>query len=387
VTIAADVTSVDFDRPELSVDPNQGQLELTATLPNVYVTVAAYGSAVGFDFDTDVAVWASEAVVTGTLSVSAEHGRLVVTLDDAAVDLRDFGYDTSLLPGSIEDYILVDTIRDQLESMIVDQIQSQVPALLDETLAGLDPSFSTELLGKQVDLSFSFADAEVDDDGLALSLDLDVAIPTGSNHTYAGYLAAGDGTPSLNTHADLSGAISDDLLNRVLFEAWRGGMLDMTLSTDDGSLPSYMLLPLKAEQGTVSLDAVLPPVVVESDEGLQAQVGELVVTIDTPGGELGEHLVVAVDAWVGLEVTIEDGAIKLALGEPTLTLMVRESDWGADNETITNLVQDMLPLDTLLSLLGDFSFPIPSLYGIGVDSGTVSRDDDTVHTDLNVTLQ
>lgn len=387
VTIAADVTDVSFKTPALSVVPTAGRLLFTASLPDLFVEINAYGDVVGFDFDTLVTLEASEAVITGTLDVSAEDGRLVVSLDDATVELRDFAYDTSLLPGDIEAYILVETIRDTLEAQIVAQIEAQVPPLLDATLSGLDPSFSTELLGVAVSLEFSFARVDVDADGLLLALDLDVSIPQDTTHTYVGYLGAGSGTPELDTDTDLAAAISDDLLNRMLFEAWRGGLLDLRLSTDDGTLEPFLLTSFEADEGTITVSAGLPPVVVERDGALEAQLAELIVTVDTPGGALGEHLEVAIAAFVGLELSIRDGALTLGLGAPTLTMVVRDSDWGASNETVTRLIEDMLPLDALLALLGDLSIPIPMLYGIGIDSGDVTRDADGVHTGVEIWLQ
>lgn len=386
VDVRADVTGVSFGTPTVAIVPAGGKLSLVATLPDVHVDAVAYADTFGYEFDSAVAVWADEAVVTGSLGVSAD-GRLAVQLDDAAIELVEFGYSTDLLPSWVTDYLLVETLRDTLEEKIVEQIDALVPPLLEETLAGLDPSFSTEVLGAPVDLAFSFADAEVDADGIVLALDLDVSIPEVTDHPSVGYLTAAYGEPDVDTRADLAAAISDDLLNRLLFEAWAGGVLALTMSTDDGSLEPLLLAALKAEEGTVQVDAVLPPVIVERDGGLLAQVGELMITVDTPGGELGEHIVIALAGDIPLEVVVEDGELVLELGDPTLVFEVRESDWGASDETVTRLIEDMLPLDTLLLLLGDFAFPLPSLYGFAVDSGTAARDDDGVHTGLEVWLQ
>jgi hypothetical protein len=386
VTIAADVTSVSFGDPELDIEPDDGQLVLTATLPDLYVSIYAYGEAVGIDFDTDVSIEASEAVITAVIEVEADDGAIAVSLEDATVELRDFAYDTSALPGDVEDYLLVDTVRGTLEEKLVAEIEARVPPLLDETLAGLDPSFSFEVMGMAVDLGFAFADVEVDDDGLAISLDLDVGIPPAAGKQYAGYLYAGDATADVDTAADVAGVVSDNLLNRVLFEAWRAGVLDVTMSTTDGSLEAAYLAMLKAEEGTITVSAALPPVVVEADGSLQAQMAEVLVTIDTPGGELGEHIVVALAAAVDLDVGVADGVLSLEMGEPAITMIVRESDWGANNEAVTRLLEDMVPFDTLLSLLGGIEMPLPVLYGVTVDTGAATRESTGVHTGLEIWL-
>jgi hypothetical protein len=386
VEIAADVESLSFGEPKLSITPSRGELLLQVTLPDVHVGLRAYGDAVGIDFDTDASLSASAAVVEGSLAIDAVDGALTASLLGATVTLEGFSYDTSLLPGSIEDYLFVDTVRSTIEEQLVAQIEEMVPALVDETLAGLDPSFQTELLGLTVSIDASFRSATVDDDGVAMSVDVDVDVPSSGGMTYAGYLQAGGGAPRSDTSADLALAVSDDLLNRVLFEAWRGGAVALRLSTDDGSLSSALLIPLKASEGTITVQADLPPVIVEAEGGLQAQMGELRVRIETPGGELGSFLDLAVFLRAPLEVVLEEGELVLDIGDVDLDLMVRDSDWGASNEATTALVESMLPISTLMALLGDFSFPVPSLLGIQIDAATVRRDSGGVHTAIAAEL-
>ena len=79
VTVNDDVESVTFDTPSFDFTPADGTLGLTVTIPNLYVDTLAYGSAVGFDFSSDVAVWASSAVLTADLGVTAKNGKLNVT--------------------------------------------------------------------------------------------------------------------------------------------------------------------------------------------------------------------------------------------------------------------------------------------------------------------
>jgi hypothetical protein len=387
VTIGADIAYVAFSQPRIAIEPSAGELSLVVEIPHLEIGIYAYGDVIGIDFDTNVYLYSSDAVISGTLEADVRRGKIDVDLTESSVDLKDFSYDTTALPGDVESYILVDTIRAYIEDMLVTKIDEMVPPLLDETLSGLDPSFSTEMLGLQVDMAFTFAELDIDKDGLALDMDLDISVPASGAHSGEGYLSSGGGEPDIDTHADVSGAMSDDLVNRVLYEAWAGGLLDLSMSTEDDSLSPPMLATLKATEGSVKVDADLPPVLVERDGELAVQVGELLVTIDTPDGEMGSHLVVAIAATIGIELGIEDGSIVLSMEDPELVLAVRESDWGASNERVTRLMEEMLPLDTLLSLLGSFSFPVPSLYGITIDSGEAYRDQDGVHTGIEVNLR
>jgi hypothetical protein len=176
-------------------------------------------------------------------------------------------------------------------------------------------------------------------------------------------------------------------MNRMLYEAWGAGILELTLSTYDGSLEPFLLTPLHAEEGTIAVSASLPPVLVEDDGKLQAQVAELIVTIDTPDGELGSHLQIAVHAFVEVDLLYEEGEIALDLGDVNLSLMVRQSDWGASNEAVTQLVEEMLPLETMLALLGTISFPVPEIQGLVLGDVVVSRDPGGLHTGLTAALE
>lgn len=388
ITFLVNLDSLTFSAPRIAITPSPSTVRLTATLPDVNVAATVYADA-GWLGATDfgLGMTASEAVIDADVILAAADGEIGVTLTSTDVALNDFAYTLSFVPDWLTDFAFVDTVRGQVESLLVDQITSMVPPLLDETLAGLDPSFSTDLMGRTVDLAFSFAEIEPDDDGLALTLDLDVDFPSSGDHTYAGYLTAPYGVPEVDRRADLAAAISDNLLNLVLFEAWRSGILELTMSTADGSLDPLLLTDFKASEGTISTWASLPPVIVEKEGGLVAQVGELLVTVETPDGELGHHLVVAIAGEVPVELAIRDGELVLDLGTPALTMMVRESDWGASDDTVTRLIESALPLDTLLALLGNLSFPLPTLYGVSIDIGSAARDADGVHTDAVINLR
>ena len=386
VVIEANIDDVTFDTPRLTATPYAGMLELDVVIPNLFVDLQAVGEVVGWDFDVDAAIWADSAEIEGQLSLDADKGKLVVELLDADVNLVGFGYDTSLLPGDVEAYLFVDTIRGTLEDMLLEQITTMVPPLLEDTLSGLDLSFELELMGIPLAIGAEFASAEIDSKGIAITTDIDVDAPSNGEHTYAGFLSA-PVELDVGTSSALDAAISDDLLNRLMFEVWRAGLMDLTLSTEDGSLEPALLGGLKAEQGTIALDALLPPVVVQGDNGLEVQLGELNVTVDTPGGELGEHLEAAINLNIPLDLGFEDGQGVLELGSPEMVMMVRESDWGAQPETITQLLTQLLPLDSLLSILGDITFDVPSLDGLEIKSADVQRDKTGLGTHIGVELK
>ena len=211
-------------------------------------------------------------------------------------------------------------------------------------------------------------------------------MPTSVRSRAPGYLLSGGDAPSPSTKADLSVAISDDFVNALFFQLWRAGLLNIELSTEDGSLDPALLSRLKADSGTILARAELPPVIGQDRGRLQIQVGEFAVDLDTPGGELGDHLELAVDLQIDAAPTTQDGVLDLGLGEPTVDMMVRQNDWGATEESTTNLIEEMLPLESLLSVLGGVEIPLPSIDGSEPIDIKILRDDSGAHTMIGLDL-
>lgn len=387
VTIMADVTDVRAGAISVEAVPASGVLELTAVLPALELDVLAYGDIIGIDFDTEAWFWADSAVVTGMLTTDVEDGNIVVELHNPAIDLIGFGYDTSLIPGDVEEYLFVESIEEYLEDSVVEMITEMVPDMVEDLLGSVDLSFEADLLGNTVSIEAAFASATIDLEGLQLVVDMTVDLPGTGSQTFAGYLSTGDVMPDLDRSAHVSAAIADNLMNYALFEAWSAGLLDMRMSTDDGSLDSFMLAPLRAEEGTITTAASLPPVILEDAGELLAQIGGLGIAIETPGGEMGENMTLDVTAELNIAVEIDGSDVALLLGTPEVGLMVTDNDWGASNEALTQLVTEMLPIEMLLLLLPDMTFPIPEIDGLSIATAEVQRDQSGAFTEIVLFLQ
>ena len=188
-------------------------------------------------------------------------------------------------------------------------------------------------------------------------------------------LGQATGLPTLSTDADLALALSDTLVNHLLYQAWRSGLMQIELSTQDGTLNGGMAEQLKAQSATVSLRSDLPPVVTSAAGGMRLDAAGLEVTIDTPGGDLGDHMVIDGSVNLLMDPQGADGWLNLGLGTPSMTLMVRENNWGASAEATTNLLEDMLPIEDLMAPMGTFSVPIPNVSkAFGVSGLTLGRE-------------
>jgi hypothetical protein len=390
LTLDAYIDSIDFGTPTFVATPETGKLHLDVVIPDLLVDMRV--EITGWtDGTIPAAVYADSARLSADLLVNAEDGRLSVDMVDPSIELEGFGYDITL-PDWLTwvDWVadlFTGTVQGTLEDLLIEQLQTQVPALLDSTLAGLDPSFETELMGKALSLEAAFADADVDRDGITLTLDVNVTMPSDGTQSYQGYLLAAGDAPEVDRTADMAAGVSDDLLNRLLFEVWRAGLLQMEISSEDISLLSLIFEKLHATGGSIALDARLPPVIIEQDGQLQLQVGELDTRITTPDGEFGTELLISMTAFVNIEPKLEDGVLGVELGDADLDLTVKDSNWGVDPDTITNMVNEALPEDQVKLMLNAavvslVSIEIPALLGFELDSATVARDAGGAYSDI-----
>ncbi|MCP4805563.1 MAG: hypothetical protein GY913_15500 [Proteobacteria bacterium] len=380
VTVKAVIDSIHFRQPKLRATPIADQLLVELRIPAFHVACSSWGHVFERPFDVYVSVGADEVVVTPGLGMRDEDGRLKLSLESFEVQLNGFRFDTSLLPDSVEDLLLVDSVHDKLEGFLGNAGLTLLAPLIETALDGVDTSFEAQVGGHPLSAELAFSDALIDPDGIQIAMDMATHMPAALQTRAPGYLRSpATAEPQPSHAADVSVAVADDFLNALFFQMWRAGLLDLTLSTEDGSLDELLLMRLKADEGTIRARAELPPVIGEERGELAISLGEFVVDIDTPGGELGEHVSMAVDIDITAQVETADGQLQIDLGEPDLDLMVRESDWGATDEATTNLFEAMVPVDTVVGLLGQVEVPLPTVTDGPLDVRIV-RDPGGSHT-------
>lgn len=385
--VTVNVTSFALGGADLDVDPGDGEADLTVTLTDVSIGVFVDGTRGSFFFSVNQTATVRTAVLTAKVGVSVEDGRIATPLSDVDVVLTDFSLDTSDWPswltGSFTDALLTEMAESALRYAIVQVL----PPVIEEQLNSLELSFELTLLERSARVSADLTDAAFDPDGLALQVDLDAQIDGVQPVSAPGYLLAPTSSPTVDRTAALASGLSDDLLNLLAFEAWRAGMLSYSLSTEDGSLPPYILDALGgARSGIVRIEADLPPAIVEVDGTLRAQLGELRVRLDTVDGENGSYVIMAVGGHVDLVLQVVDGVLTVGFGDKDLRLTVRDTDWTGSLVQVTEQIEGILPLEVALSLLTDIEFPLPTMAGLAVDQATVTRDASGFHTDVAVEL-
>jgi len=376
------VGAIYFDPLQVDLQPRAGELEVEIELPNAEIWLL-----VDTLIDFDLWVTMDSARMTAGLDLGTDgNGHLTAGLADPTVELVNFEYDTSLIPG--DSLALFDgTIQGVLEDVLLEQLETLVPPLLEDQLGSLELAFDLDLLGTPVSIASEFAHASVDPNGVQLVADLDVDVDSNGTKLAPGYLLADAGMPTPNTRDDLTVALSDDLVNRVLYEVWSGGVLDLTLSTEDGSLPSSYLESFGTDTGTLSIDAQMPPVLVQKGAETELQVGEMLLHLSTPSNQTFTYIDLALALKIPVDLEVEDGALDIALGSPDLQFVVRDTDWGNVNEEwLTGLLEEELPIESLLLVLGAISFDLPSIAGISLENASIDRDPSQVFTNIAADL-
>lgn len=385
-SLSVSILDVDFYRPTITADPETGVLEMDASVPYFQVELAASGAAIGIDFDETVTLEADRIDFGLDLSVEVDGGDLHVGARNPQLALVGFDFDVSLIPNMLEGFF-TNQVRGIIEERVVDTLDELLPTLLEDRLSDLQLAYDTELLGRSVAVEGFLDSITVDDFGIELHTDLAIDAERSADVGTAGYLSA-DSLPSQPSLTDdLALTVSDDLLNNLLFQAWRADLLSLDLDSARGELDADLLEPLGAAgSARVTVTAATPPVLIERNDSAMVQITELLVHVETPGGANGELLDVAVTAFVDLDLVVDRGVLKLSLNEPEILVDVRDNDWGLADNTLSNLLAEQLPIDTLLAVLGEIEVPLPSVAGISLRNATTARDGTGSHTSVGANL-
>lgn len=355
-----------FGTPVIELVPRTGVLDLTIVLPDFVLPLeATIRDALPFGIDLEIGVdLASEEVrLTVPLRLGTDNGKLDVQVGQLSAELTEFNLDTGIL--EIIDWMFVDD--DDLAVAIESALGGmgpQINTMVQGLLGGLDLEIETELMEQQVSLSPRFDQVDVTPSGLSLALGvaLDVAGAEGSG---PGHLTLAPPPPMMGQ--DVRVQIADDFLNRALYELWAGGALDIDLPLG-AEEAAILLLFGGAGTGHLRMSSALPPVWVEENGVGRLQLGEIALTVETPGGQYGDllEIVMALDAKADFAVSAEAAGVVLTDGRVVMRLAGDSVDnaalaeklpgiatafgvgIGFVNEMLTFPLTDVLPAGTVL---------------------------------------
>ena len=380
---AVSLSSIYFEAPTIDVAATDGALALTVMLPNLYIDTDVTTSLLWIETEHDLEMAADWAVIEAELILALVDGIIEAELVDPAVSLTGFAYDVSVFPGEfIEDNLLDDTIREGIEDALVEEMSATLPEVLAGLQEDFDLSMNTEILDTELIVSSTLAALSIDADGVQLDMDVDVEIA--EQLLGGGTLTSNAAPPQVDRTVDAAIVLADDLLNRALYELWAGGVLNQTFSTVDGSLDPESLSTYGITTATVTTNATLPPVLVETNDQLQLQLGGMEIAANTPGFGMGENITLSVTATADVGLTFADGHLAPTADELVMHLDIVETDWTQEPEFIIELVSGLITPERMLGVLDGVSIELPALSGVRFDDAEISHSG--YHSDLRVEM-
>lgn len=342
----------------------------------------------------------SVQIVEGTLDVDLPANGLQVDIDFGAVEDVPFVGDllNTVVNGIINGLVGV------LSSIIVDIadgfLASPVSALINTLISDLLPdSIAVPVADTTLNLGFSpqsFAtsaggfDLELASNVTLDAVDPNVLPPLGSRYVTGN---APSPYPTLapdGSNVDLTATLSANMLNQILTEAYKGGLLDVTLGEADGitvgnllSIPDFPMDLSGVTNLTITLQGATPPEVTvlpqsDADGVIALQLLDLTLKMNVDLGDgagLQEVLSTTVDMQspfdlgIGADNTLTIGIestpdiyvqnFRMQIGG----LVINSGDSGFIKDLINSLVPQLLP--KILGSIG--GVPIPSIAGFSLD--------------------
>ena len=356
---------------ELSTNSN-GTIQANATVYNISIGWIASGTV-----DASGTVTASSATVNMVLTPSVTNNQLHINLNSVSSSFGNLNFNMSGLLGDIIDFFGIDSyIEGQMESYaedaIRDVVSDEIPPILEAILSEFSIHEQFVVMGTTYTLTSVPSDVHVDNNGLTLYMTSNL---TGNNWIQPtnglGSLMSSISAPQWPSGTGVGINLSLNIVNQLLYQAWGGGILNMELSTASLGLNSDDLAIVfpNATDLRVTVDALLPPVVVEDNTGaLEMQAGDIYIAIHN--GDLADNdvrLELYAHFTAPMDIDVANNAITPSIGDPVFTFNVVYPNSGSASANSTeSLLSTLLPyvmpsLENAIAgieipQLGDFTF-------------------------------
>lgn len=373
-TAQINLTGLDFGEVEIALSPGAGVIDLSISIPDFVLGLEATVYDVlpfGADLTLDPDIVASEVLLSTTLDLEPDgEGGIDASVGPMQVEIIDFDLDTGVL--ELVDWLFLDD--DDLRVFLEQELASLgtiIEPAIDEQLAAFDLAVETELLGASLSLTPSIDRIDIDPSGVAMSVGVSIEVE-GEELDLPGHLSLPP--PPGPAPEQVAVTLSDALMNRALYELWAAGAVDLSLPLDADDAAILFLFGGQG-QGNLSMSSALPPVFIERDGVARLQLGEMALTVDTPGGSYGERveLIVALDAKVDISIGAQSAGLVLSDADVHMRL--------AGDSVGDAALQEALPSMQAAFGLGigvineQLSFPVADLLGgVVLPEIVLSRD-------------
>ena len=388
------VSNVQFDPAQVQLVPINGGLSLYASISDFSANVYADGKCT-FCPSASGTLSVTEIIIVTDLDIKTAGGSVQATMKNTDVILVNPDVDVNGILGSILDF-LVDFIVDQFAPTIEGAFESELGKVLPDTLEdalnslAFDTDFDVPPFfdgGKSVTISLNTGLETTfwTQDGGTFRMWAAATTAKKTSHTILGTLRR-DGCLTGKTEAlqltqedPLQIALSDDVLNQVLYSLWYGDGLEFPVPPS--LLVGQDLSAFGVEDLELTLDFLLPPIVTSCNpyQDLLLQIGDIKVhaTAKLFGQPVELNIYASAEAYVemfanpagiGLQITdianVWTETVVLTAGLGTAEKIVDE----LVGEQLTPLLFDQLGSGALAGL------PLPEIdlggLAAGVPAGT-----------------
>jgi hypothetical protein len=378
-TWTIDISQVDYALQSVDLDPDLGVLKLKGNFINFQAWLDAVAP---WCPDGHGWILADEITFDAELEVKVANGSVIIEL--SYIDVEIVGAEVDLVDG-LASYF--DWIINWFDGTFTGLVEEKLESYLPEELMPLLVSLLNEFLEKEVQIPIPPIpgttsslplvlktypeDADLSTAGTAFAVSVGIGSKKLINHTSPGTFKRGDckgkdtGPFYLPEAQKLEAAVSEDLINQVLFQLWWGGHFNVSLTSDilDPLLEDFDITGL-----VVKLDPYLPPIFTSctpSGES-EVQLGDANVWASFSMGDQNGEVDLFASIKVAADVVAANGALGLTVGEVTrLGLdVVSASGMMEGNEQLleqllTEVVVNILIKDYLSDVLA--AYPIPSV--------------------------
>jgi hypothetical protein len=337
------ITNVTLESPLVGMDLIEGALTVNLTFANFAADVEAIGSCsvLGVDLCPDVSgtLTVDDIALYAVMKVSVVDGSVVVALKDFEMGVTGIVLDLSGL-GSLLDPILngiIGIFEQQVEAALASQLQGLLPDVMAELFAAFQLDENLEIPGlvegseaTTINLTTTYQMLDLAPAGITMVFDARASSAQKVVHNPLGSIGRGscagpEAEPFvISTDQEVSVALSDDLLNQLLFAVWWGGALNLTLDEAvlgdlSGELDGYGI-----SEATIELDFFLAPMLSDCN-------GEKVLRLG-----LGDLYIQAQFKMLGQPLTM--GIFATAAGDASISLVQSDSgqmEFGVTVEEIS----------------------------------------------------
>ncbi len=409
LSISLNVTDFTYEDIQIDLGPDQSDsfLKLEVHIINFALTLQGDGTLFDIlcDGNNTGVLTAADLSLTAFVDIYVEpmDGQLVVDIDGIEIG----GLDTANLSGFgdtcdgiLNTLITNDLLAPLLEEMIADLLDDELQPMLEDLLGDLVLAGSFDLLSQTFNLAADFQQIFLHQGGLSIWMDanfaaeeIDPTVPVmpGSYRIAGDRPVMGAGLPPDDLVPYGFGvALDDDIVNQVLYEIFRSGVLGMDITDESLTVttiaallftPQLLFHPdFNADDPVIlRLEPLLQPIIsLESGTGFNAglAMGEymLHVVVDTDAGEV-TILSAAITLVFPVGITIDEQGLLFIEIDPEdfevdLTVWYEYQDLSFNSVIVERLIPDLL--EGLIPMLGDLlgGIAIPSFegYTLSIDS-------------------